>query len=222
MIRFCRCAPVLPLLFIAAQLPVAGQPTPWSHFTLAGSGPSLNSTSVVYDSASNRLMVFGGLGANSSCCVSDTWALLSANGSGGTSQWQQLAPSGTLPPSRFAHSAVYDQINNRMIIFGGGVSGCGVFCTLFNDVWVLSNASGVGGTPTWTQLPFTHGYDVSSLEAVAQTMEMARPVMPANLLGLPCACVPAARDAETGLPIGVLLTGRRFRDDQCLEAAEAV
>ena len=152
MIRFCRCAPVLPLLFIAAQLPVAGQPTPWSHFTLAGSGPSLNSTPVVYDSASNRLMVFGGLGANSSCCVSDTWALLSANGSGGTSQWQQLAPSGTLPPSRFAHSAVYDQINNRMIIFGGGVSGCGVFCTLFNDVWVLSNASGVGGTPTWTQL----------------------------------------------------------------------
>ena len=77
-------------------------------------------------------------------------------------------------------------------------------------------------TPTWTQLPFTHGYDVSSLEAVAQTMEMARPVMPANLLGLPCACVPAARDAETGLPIGVLLTGRRFRDDQCLDAAEAV
>jgi amidase len=46
--------------------------------------------------------------------------------------------------------------------------------------------------------------------------------MPANLLGLPSACVPAALDAESGLPIGVLLTGRRFRDDQCLDAAEAV
>ena len=77
-------------------------------------------------------------------------------------------------------------------------------------------------SPTWTQLPFTHGYDVSSPEAIAQTMEMMRPVMPANLLGLPSACVPAARDEQTGLPIGVLLTGRRFRDDQCLDAAEAV
>jgi len=42
-----------------------------------------------------------------------------------------------------------------------------------------------GGLPAGSdadldQLPFTHGYDVSSLEAVAQTMEMARPVMPAN------------------------------------------
>src|ERR1035438_3917912 len=106
MVRFRSVGLVLPLLFISALSRVAGQPTPWSHFTLAGSGPSLNSTPVVYDSASNRLMVFGGLGANSSCCVSDTWALLSANGSGGTLQWQQLAPSGTLPPSRFGPSAV--------------------------------------------------------------------------------------------------------------------
>ena len=49
-----------------------------------------------------------------------------------------------------------------------------------------------------------------------------RPVVPANLLGLPSACVPADRDAATGLPIGVLLTGARFRDDLCLDAAEAI
>jgi hypothetical protein len=40
-----------------------------------------------------------------------------------------------------------------------------------------------------------------------------RPVVPANLLGLPSACVPAGRDEETGLPIGVLITGRRLRED---------
>ena len=77
-------------------------------------------------------------------------------------------------------------------------------------------------SPTWTQLPFTHGYDISSPDAAARTIAMARPVLPANLLGLPCACVPAARDPGTGLPIGVLLTGRLFRDDQCLDAAEVV
>jgi hypothetical protein len=39
-----------------------------------------------------------------------------------------------------------------MIVFGGGVLSCGSFCTLFNDVWVLSNANGIGGTSAWTQL----------------------------------------------------------------------
>ena len=43
-------------------------------------------------------------------------------------------------------------------------------------------------------------------------MELMRPVAPANPIGLPSACVPAGRDAATGLPIGVLLTGRRFRE----------
>jgi amidase len=53
-------------------------------------------------------------------------------------------------------------------------------------------------------------------------MDLVRPALPANLLGLPSACTPAGCDAATGLPIGVLLTGRRMRDDLCLDAAEAV
>jgi amidase len=77
-------------------------------------------------------------------------------------------------------------------------------------------------TPTWTQLPFEHGFDVATPEGAAATMEMMRPVVPANLMGLPSACVPAGRDDATGLPIGVLLTGQRFREDVCLDAAEAV
>jgi len=77
-------------------------------------------------------------------------------------------------------------------------------------------------SPTWTQLPFEHGFDSATPEGTAATMEMMRPVVPANLLGLPSACVPAGRDEATGLPIGVLVTGRRLREDLCLEAAEAI
>ncbi len=77
-------------------------------------------------------------------------------------------------------------------------------------------------TPTWTQLPFEHGFDADSPEGAVATKALMRPVVPANLLGLPSACVPASRDAVTGLPIGVLLTGQRFREDLCLDAAEAV
>jgi amidase len=77
-------------------------------------------------------------------------------------------------------------------------------------------------SPTWTQLPFEHGFDSATPAGSAATKELMRPVVPANLLGLPSACVPAARDEETGLPIGVLITGRRLREDLCLEAAEAI
>ena len=77
-------------------------------------------------------------------------------------------------------------------------------------------------TPTWTRFPFTHGWDAESPANALATLSMMRPVVPANLLGLPSACVPAAMDAAAGLPVGVLLTGRRMRDDQCLDAAEAI
>ena len=77
-------------------------------------------------------------------------------------------------------------------------------------------------TPTWTQLPFEHGFDSATPEGTAATKALMRPVVPANLLGLPSACGPAGRDETTGLPIGVLVTGRRFREDLCLEAAEAI
>jgi len=77
-------------------------------------------------------------------------------------------------------------------------------------------------SPTWTQLPFEHGFDSATPAGSAATKELMRPVVPANLLGLPSACVPAGRDEETGLPIGVLITGQRLREDLCLEAAEAI
>jgi amidase len=77
-------------------------------------------------------------------------------------------------------------------------------------------------SPTWTQLPFEHGFDAATREGTAATMELIRPVVPANLLGLPSACVPAGRDDATGLPIGVLITGPHLREDLCLEAAEAI
>jgi amidase len=51
-------------------------------------------------------------------------------------------------------------------------------------------------------------------------MRLMRPVMPANLLGLPAAAVPAGKAA--GLPAGVQVMGARFQELACLEAAEAI
>jgi len=75
-------------------------------------------------------------------------------------------------------------------------------------------------TPTWTQLPFEHGWDAATDEQAMATLTMMRCVMHANVLGLPSACVPAG--IVDGLPVGVLLTADRFADDKAMAAAEAV
>jgi hypothetical protein len=142
------------LLLSGQRLTLKAQSSPWSHFALAQGGPVRWGQTVVYDPGSNSLILFGDF-IGSPCCTSlnNTWVLRNANGLGGVpQQWQQLSPAGTLPPGRINQSAVYDQTHNRMIIFGGGQGNNEQYPVRFNDVWVLSNANGLGGTPTWTEL----------------------------------------------------------------------
>ncbi len=75
-------------------------------------------------------------------------------------------------------------------------------------------------TPTWTQLPFEHGYDISSASAAENVLELIRPVMPGNVLGLPSVAVPAG--VVDGLPVGVLVTGAMWHDLTCLDIAEKI
>jgi amidase len=75
-------------------------------------------------------------------------------------------------------------------------------------------------SPIWTQPPFPHSWDIENEAQAQATGELMRPVMPANLLGLPAAAVPAGQAA--GLPVAVQVMGARFQDLACLEAAEAI
>ncbi len=74
--------------------------------------------------------------------------------------------------------------------------------------------------PTWCQPQFEHGYDVAGPESASQILNLLRFVTPMNLLGLPVACVPTGM--ANGLPLGVQVVGDRFREDLCLDAAEAI
>jgi len=74
--------------------------------------------------------------------------------------------------------------------------------------------------PTWAQPPFPLGADIVSLEATRATLEMLRPVLPANLLGLPAAVVPVGMADDT--PVGAQLVARRFADLTCLAVAETL
>ena len=122
---------------------LGGTPT-WTQLSPVGGGPGAREVQggVAYDSANNRFIVFGGSTANN-----DVWVLSSANGQGGTPTWTQLSPAGTLPPARAENSTVYDPKSNRLTIYGGADAANNIL----QDTWVLTNANGLGGTPTWTQ-----------------------------------------------------------------------
>jgi hypothetical protein len=107
-----------------------------------------NSHTAIYDTANNRMTIFGGYSDITAAVVfNDVWVLNYADGLEGTPVWTQLSPTGVPPSPRYSPTAVYDTTNNRMTIFGGNNG------PDLNDVWVLSNANGLDSTsPAWIQL----------------------------------------------------------------------
>ena len=75
-------------------------------------------------------------------------------------------------------------------------------------------------SPTWSQPPFTHGWDIESPARALETLTIMRPALPANLIGLPAGVVPGG--VSDGMPVGVQVIGRRFREDQVFAAMEVV
>jgi len=74
-------------------------------------------------------------------------------------------------------------------------------------------------SPTWAHPAFEHGQDIGDSESGAM-LEILRPVLPANVLGLPAAVVPGA--VVDGLPVGVQVMGDRYTDLRCLTIAAEI
>jgi amidase len=74
--------------------------------------------------------------------------------------------------------------------------------------------------PPCAHPPFEVGFDLTGTDAVAELLARMRMIAPVNLLGLPAAAVGAG--LENGLPQGVQVIGPRFREDLCLDAAQAI
>ena len=88
-----------------------------------------------YDAQSDRVILFGGDLAGG--LFNDTWAY-----DFNTNAWTDMAP-GLSPPATLCDAMAYDSESDRVILFGGYVSGVGVS----NDTWAYDF-----NTNTWTNL----------------------------------------------------------------------
>jgi hypothetical protein len=135
------------------------------------------------------MIVFGGQSGTSSA---DLWLLTNANGTEPLPpRWSRLAPlPGAAPSPRQNHQAVYDPGSNRMIVVGG-LSNNGASLVLLNDVWVLTNANGVGPPPRWLQLAPLPGAAPSPRHAFAAAYDQKN-----NRLSIFGGCVDAVFDCD--------------------------
>ncbi|HYM79978.1 MAG TPA: kelch repeat-containing protein [Candidatus Limnocylindria bacterium] len=109
----------------------------WAPIATGGTSPApRHSHTAVYDLNSDRLVIFGGDSEGSR--NNDVWTLEP----GTPPTWSQLSPGGVAPTPRRGYSAIYDELRDRMIVFGGDLSGG------LSEIWELS----LGPMPIWTQL----------------------------------------------------------------------
>ena len=116
----------------------------WKELVLSGGpGPRRGGISI-YDSLNKRIVYFGGYDGKAH--YNDTWYLNIAVR--GEERWEPVSISGTPPAKRRSHAAIYDPVNQRMIIYAG--RGEGSPLPFYNDYWELTLPS--SGEPTWSEL----------------------------------------------------------------------
>ena len=127
----------------AWTLSLSGSPT-WSGLIPAGLGPSQRKGhTAIYDPVRERMVLFGGMDEFGS--RNDVWGLSLS----GDPVWSALTPAGRPPSARYGHTAIYDPVRDRMVVFGGydaNTGSCG-------DVWTLS----LSGNAAWSQLSTAGG-----------------------------------------------------------------
>jgi hypothetical protein len=115
-------------LFSTSAAAQSAQNLEWKNLTPAqGAMPQARRNGVaVYDPIDHRVVIFGGTGQSG--LLNDTWAF-NLN----TLTWTQLNTVGSAPDPRLGHDAVYDPIDQQMVVWAGQQGS-----RFFNDTWTLN------------------------------------------------------------------------------------
>lgn len=107
----------------------------WIQVTTATSPSPRWAMQAVFDSMSQRLVLFGGCPSND-VALNDHWEYDGSN-------WIRKYPA-TVPPTRYSYSMVYDSYRKVFVLFGGED-----WPTLYGDTWEYDGA-------TWRQISTAH------------------------------------------------------------------
>ena len=114
-------------------------PPLWQPVSPSGPRPvARRAHCAAYDESRDAMYVFGGDRADLDF-LNDIWRLDLTPGS---ESWLELEPLGSPPSARIHGAMIYDELNDRLVVFGGQTE-----ATWFNDVYALDLV-----TNQWTQL----------------------------------------------------------------------
>lgn len=112
----------------------------WSRVDAAGGPGARARASAVLDPSRDRMLVFGGrrpLGGGRYELFGDLWALDLE-----TLSWSEVPVAGDAPEGRANATLVLDAARDRLVLFGGNLSGDGASFRPMNDTWAFDLASG--------------------------------------------------------------------------------
>lgn len=105
--------------------------------------PMRTCASMILDTLNHRAIMFGGTSRRSvGAMYNDVWQMRLDSSS--SRHWEPLNVAGTPPCARYQHTAVYDPVGERMILFGGADG-----TNILTDVWTLKLTQ---GSESWAQL----------------------------------------------------------------------
>ncbi|MGC9944968.1 MAG: kelch repeat-containing protein [Bryobacteraceae bacterium] len=124
--------PLWPAMAAAADAPAAPA-VEWVKLTPTVSPSPRDGMAMAYDVVSGKIVLFGGLGANTSY-LGDTWTFDGVT-------WTQLTPP-VSPPARVSAGMTFDALLQKLVMFGGYTEAAGYF----GDTWIFDGAAG-----TWEE-----------------------------------------------------------------------
>ncbi len=117
----------------------------WSQVPIAGGPGARERSSAAYDSARDRMLVFGGRYREQSgpyTLYNDVWAFDLTS-----MVWELLATSGDAPSPRFDTSAEYSVVDDALVVFGGNSGPSSLSVAPESDLAVLDLATLVWSKP---------------------------------------------------------------------------
>jgi len=124
-------------------------------------GPSARwNMATIKDLQHNDMVIFGGVAGYVGPRVNDLWKL-----DLDTYTWSEISASGSIPPPVHAPAAIYDPVNVRMLVFGGGTDQ-GILSDLYEldlntYTWTILSTNGTPPSPRWDHVAIYNSQDQS-------------------------------------------------------------